>query len=169
MRGALLARIGLAVVASIALAVPASASGESPPATEPTVSIEKACDLQFPQPEVIHNWISSITDFPSGTTVLGTQEVFDHVTGTFLHPDQVEFMPPLVVPFGYFHPVTVFLTVEWEGGTLTATRYINCDEPGSKEDCKKGGWRDYPEFKNQGQCLTFVRRNPSPPAPEPAQ
>ena len=32
--------------------------------------------------------------------------------------------------------------------------------PNSKEDCKKGGWRNYPQFKNQGQCIVFVHRGP---------
>jgi DNA-binding beta-propeller fold protein YncE len=28
--------------------------------------------------------------------------------------------------------------------------------PTSKEQCKNGGWRNYPQFKNQGQCVSFV-------------
>ncbi len=28
--------------------------------------------------------------------------------------------------------------------------------PTSKAQCKHGGWRDYPQFKNQGQCVAFV-------------
>ncbi len=28
--------------------------------------------------------------------------------------------------------------------------------PTSKEQCKDGGWRNYPQFKNQGQCEKFV-------------
>jgi 6-phosphogluconolactonase len=28
--------------------------------------------------------------------------------------------------------------------------------PTSKEQCKHGGWRNYPQFKNQGQCVAFV-------------
>lgn len=28
--------------------------------------------------------------------------------------------------------------------------------PTSKDQCKKGGWRRYPGFKNQGQCVSFV-------------
>lgn len=30
--------------------------------------------------------------------------------------------------------------------------------PTSKAQCKNGGWRDFPQFKNQGQCVAFVRR-----------
>lgn len=29
------------------------------------------------------------------------------------------------------------------------------DDPETKQDCKKGGWKDY-GFKNQGQCIKFV-------------
>ena len=32
--------------------------------------------------------------------------------------------------------------------------------PTSKEQCKNGGWRNFPQFKNQGQCLTFVNHGP---------
>jgi hypothetical protein len=28
--------------------------------------------------------------------------------------------------------------------------------PTSKEQCKNGGWRNFPQFKNQGQCVAFV-------------
>lgn len=28
--------------------------------------------------------------------------------------------------------------------------------PTSKAQCKNGGWRNYPQFKNQGQCVSFV-------------
>ncbi|PIR38316.1 MAG: hypothetical protein COV34_01775 [Candidatus Zambryskibacteria bacterium CG10_big_fil_rev_8_21_14_0_10_42_12] len=32
------------------------------------------------------------------------------------------------------------------------------DEPEDKDDCKKGGWQNYPDlgFKNQGQCVSYV-------------
>ena len=28
--------------------------------------------------------------------------------------------------------------------------------PTSREQCKKGGWRNFPGFKNQGACVSFV-------------
>jgi len=31
--------------------------------------------------------------------------------------------------------------------------------PTSKEQCKGSGWRNYPQFKNQGQCISFVDHN----------
>jgi DNA-binding beta-propeller fold protein YncE len=32
--------------------------------------------------------------------------------------------------------------------------------PTSKEQCKHGGWRNFPQFKNQGQCIAFVNHGP---------
>jgi hypothetical protein len=34
--------------------------------------------------------------------------------------------------------------------------------PTSKDQCRKGGWRDFPQFKNQGQCIAFLERGPGP-------
>jgi hypothetical protein len=34
--------------------------------------------------------------------------------------------------------------------------------PTSKEQCKNGGWRNFPDFKNQGECVAFVKRHPQP-------
>jgi hypothetical protein len=31
--------------------------------------------------------------------------------------------------------------------------------PTSKAQCTNGGWRDFPQFKNQGQCIAFVIHN----------
>jgi hypothetical protein len=30
--------------------------------------------------------------------------------------------------------------------------------PTSKEQCKQGGWRSFPGFKNQGDCVSFVAK-----------
>jgi hypothetical protein len=32
--------------------------------------------------------------------------------------------------------------------------------PTSKEQCKIGGWRNFPQFSNQGQCVAAVQRGP---------
>ena len=31
--------------------------------------------------------------------------------------------------------------------------------PSSKRQCKHGGWRSFPQFKNQGQCIAFVNHH----------
>jgi hypothetical protein len=32
--------------------------------------------------------------------------------------------------------------------------------PSVKDQCKNGGWRNFPDFKSQGQCVAFVQRGP---------
>jgi hypothetical protein len=42
--------------------------------------------------------------------------------------------------------------------------------PTSKEQCKHGGWKNYPQFKNQGDCVAFVatagKNEPSQASPQ---
>ena len=32
--------------------------------------------------------------------------------------------------------------------------------PTNKDQCKNNGWKAFPQFKNQGQCVSFVERRP---------
>jgi hypothetical protein len=32
--------------------------------------------------------------------------------------------------------------------------------PTTKDQCKNNGWKAFPQFKNQGQCVSFVERQP---------
>jgi hypothetical protein len=34
--------------------------------------------------------------------------------------------------------------------------------PASKDQCKNGGWRSFPGFQHQGECVAFVERRPKP-------
>jgi hypothetical protein len=34
--------------------------------------------------------------------------------------------------------------------------------PTTKDQCRNGGWRNFPAFKNQGQCIAFVNGGPNP-------
>ena len=46
-----------------------------------------------------------------------------------------------------------------ETGTLTNGRAVVFDAPTaptSKDQCMRGGWRNFPQFKNQGDCVSFV-------------
>jgi DNA-binding beta-propeller fold protein YncE len=66
---------------------------------------------------------------------------FDIGTGGSLSPKS-----PFTVPTGRFPDaiaVTPLLRV-----------------PTSKDQCKNGGWRNFPQFRNQGQCVAFVERGP---------
>jgi hypothetical protein len=46
------------------------------------------------------------------------------------------------------------------GGDITVHDAV--PSPTSKDQCKNGGWREFPGFKNQGQCIAFVERGPAP-------
>jgi hypothetical protein len=54
------------------------------------------------------------------------------------------------------------------GNTLTTGDIVVVDAqpfPTSKEQCKNGGWRNFPGFKNQGDCVSFVASGgKNPPA-----
>ena len=32
--------------------------------------------------------------------------------------------------------------------------------PTNKDQCKNDDWKNFPQFKNQGQCVSFVERQP---------
>jgi hypothetical protein len=78
-------------------------------------------------------------------------------------------------PSGNFHDegtsaVTVNIT---SSGAATLTESFTSSlaqpvliVPTSKNQCKKGGWRDYPQFKNQGRCVRFVVTGKPPPGAE---
>ena len=44
------------------------------------------------------------------------------------------------------------------GETFFSNRTLDCGfEPATKAECKNGGWRTFGTFKNQGDCVSFVR------------
>jgi uncharacterized delta-60 repeat protein len=49
-------------------------------------------------------------------------------------------------------------------GRPALASFLNASEgdriPTSKDQCKNGGWRNFPQFKNQGQCIVFVNHGP---------
>jgi DNA-binding beta-propeller fold protein YncE len=46
------------------------------------------------------------------------------------------------------------------GGTPQQVAVTPAQVPASKDQCKNGGWRNVPQFKNQGQCIAFVDHGP---------
>jgi hypothetical protein len=45
--------------------------------------------------------------------------------------------------------------------TLTESLTVGCPPslPTSKDQCKNGGWRTFPGFKNQGDCVSYIATN----------
>jgi hypothetical protein len=57
------------------------------------------------------------------------------------------------VPLG---PFTVPLNVDLNESALLTTRVGGPPPPSSKSQCKHDGWKHFPQFKNQGDCVSFV-------------
>ena len=74
-----------------------------------------------------------------GLTDLGTVSQFDVRTGGAVTPKN----PPTVA--AGFSPNRVAVS------PISAPPL-----PTSKDQCKTGGWRNYPDFKNEGACVSFV-------------
>ena len=73
----------------------------------------------------------------------------------------------------YVFPAAGSHTVSWGVNSGSATWTVSCAAPvvpvpTSKAQCKNGGWKNFPQFKNQGDCVSFVAtRGKNPPAGPP--
>ena len=143
-------------IVGTALALPSVSSAAPASATQPTLSLQRDCET-FPG-------INSVN-----ITVAGLPP-FTEFEGTLVAPGGFTFGPASFTTdaSGSFGPITVGIqepgifevTVVWSAGTLVQSLFVDCSTPASKEECKNDGWRNFPQFKNQGQCLAFVERGP---------
>ena len=53
------------------------------------------------------------------------------------------------------HKVEAQAVLGPEQNYYTCWKTFYPEQPDSKNDCKRGGWKDY-QFKNQGQCVSYV-------------
>ena len=88
---------------------------------------------------------------------------------------QVAYTATIHTPSGNFHDEgTSSLTgVVTEAGSATLQESFTSSltepvliVPTRKSQCKNGGWRNYPQFKNQGRCVRFVVTGKPPPGAE---
>ncbi len=152
------------VAVAVALAMlPASGGGavaaNANPAsdTQPTLSLERNCEVFKDSGDGTID--TRLTGLPPFTPFEWKLEISD---GTGVGP--VRFTTDANgngstdgFYIGSSTPETFTVTIVWSGGTLTQSLYVDCSKPASKKDCKRGGWRDF-DFKNQGQCIRFVKR-----------
>ena len=141
-------------IVGVALALPSVSSAATATATQPTLSIEKDCET-FPGFNSVNITLAGLPPFtefvgtladPSGF-VVSSSETTD-ASGSF----------ELTVGSQEVGIWTV--TVVWSGGTLTQSLFVDCSTPASKEECKRGGWHNFPQFTNQGECIAFVEHGP---------
>jgi hypothetical protein len=80
-------------------------------------------------------------------------------TGTEIAEDggatfDYQFSPSDVSAIDYFHPSQTDQAVL--AGLTWAKSWWPLALPTAKDQCKNGGWRDFSQFKNQGDCIQFV-------------
>jgi hypothetical protein len=62
-----------------------------------------------------------------------------------------------VGPGGALRPKNPATVAAGDGATGIAISPVPSPSlPTSKDQCKNGGWRNFPGFKNQGDCVSFV-------------
>ena len=141
-------------IVGAALALPSASSAAAAGTTQPTLSLERDC-VTFPGFNSVNVTVAGLPPF---TEFVGT--LVTPGGGTFSSSETTDAsgsFGPLTI--GTQDPGTFEATVVWSGGTLTQSLFVDCSAPASKEECKKGGWRNFPRFKNQGQCVAFVNHN----------
>jgi hypothetical protein len=144
------------VIVGAALALPSVSSAAPARATQPTLSLQRDCEV-FPG----FNSVSfALTGLPPFTRFEGTLVLPDGVSAVALFTTDASGSFEALAPLGTQDIGTWTATVVWSGGTLTQSLFVDCSAPASKEECKKGGWHNFPQFKNQGQCVAFVNRGP---------
>jgi hypothetical protein len=135
------------VVVSACLAMPAVSTAA------PTLTLQKNCS-QYPP---LHGIDISLSGLPPNTSLLATLEFPDGggigPAGPFTADANGNFS---LGPFGSEVPGTFTVTVDWASGTLTESLEVNCAVPATTAECKNGGWRNFPGFENQGDCVSFV-------------
>jgi hypothetical protein len=150
-------------IVGVALALPgissaapaAAASAAAATTTQPTLSLERNCEA-FPG---FNNVNVELAGLPPFTSFDGTLVLPDGTSVEAMFTTDASGSFEALAPLGTQEPGIFEATVVWSGGTLTQSLFVDCSAPASKEECKKGGWRNFPQFKNQGQCVAFVNHN----------
>lgn len=163
-------RRGLAVLigASLGVLAPAQASAA------PSITLEPRCDVV--DGRQVYSVDGHATGFRPGEVV-----AFTATTGGFaeLGAGSLYYTVPAEGEFGFggvglYTPLGFTTVVAYsdanrnglldKGETVYATATIDnpCGPPTRRETCKNDGWRSYPSFRNQGQCIAFVERGEKP-------
>ena len=152
------ATVGVALaLPSISNAAPAAvASAEAARATQPTLSLKKDCET-FPGINSVNITLAGLPPFTEFEATRGYRGVSPSDQHR-LRPTRAAALGSVTV--GTQEPGTSRVTVVWPPATLVQSLFVDCSAPASKEECKNGGWRDFPQFKNQGQCIAFVNHGP---------
>jgi len=112
-------------------------------------------------------YVGVAVNYPGGEFEAATSQA--NVQGYFVGAFQFSLGSPLI---GGTTTITAFLDSDLNGepdpGSPIATTTVTyCPPPLAAEECKKGGFENFPNlaFKNQGDCVSFVETaGANPPA-----
>jgi hypothetical protein len=115
--------------------------------------------------------LSATFTITSGTTTItGTKQQSEPLFGCpplSVGAQRAAYTATIQTTNGSFHDRGMSVVgVDWGENTLDETFTSSLAEPvpivgpTSKDQCKKGGWKAFPQFKNQGRCIAFVNRGP---------
>ena len=62
-------------------------------------------------------------------------------------------------PYDCSHLPDSALTTNTDGDFTVVDASAPRPLPTSKDECQNGGWKRFPGFRNQGQCVSFVASN----------
>jgi hypothetical protein len=160
------------LVSTVCLGLPSVAGAQT---TRPTTVLQENCytDAQGVQ---VYGVTVGVTGFPPDTQFTATLS-FEYIdppvnpdgsysTGGSIGPATLttDANGEFITSLGTVGVKTIYtLTVDspYLGGTVTKTLTVTCEpKPTSVEQCTDGGWRNFSQFKNQGQCIKFVRQGP---------
>jgi hypothetical protein len=159
-----------------------SSQGNSPACPSPTFSVSGTATGPYPgmfaesgtwSPSNPTTFSATFTITSGTTTIIGNKTRGPSFTllscgtagGASAILPQSPYTATIPTPNGNFHDegtsaVSVTIT---ESGAATLTESFTSSlaqpvliAPTTKDQCKRGGWRDFPQFKKQGDCVSFV-------------
>ena len=164
-------RMLLLTVAAVALVAGPAYSASAAKPTKPTITVREGCQyLVFPA--LYGGWIDVVGLKPNTEYVfsygpgLGAYYFTTNDAGAYpavsggQHTEPFELNAQVWLdPNHNFRDGDESIVVEAHFA-FTRPCYTIPVLPTTKSQCKKGGWRSFDRFKNQGQCIRFVKHGP---------
>jgi hypothetical protein len=160
----------LLLVVAAALLVAGSAGSAAGARDKPTLTVREGCQYLFDG--LYGGWIDVVGLKPNTEYVfsygpgLGAYYFTTNDAGAYPAVGGAEHTEPfelnvqvLLDPNNNFRDGDESIVVEAHFA-FTRPCYTIPALPTTKSQCKKGGWRNFDRFKNQGQCIRFVKHGP---------
>jgi hypothetical protein len=164
----------LLCLVALAAFAPCAAAGAAP-RTQPTIYLNSICTPEFPfAVEAVATGFEPNTTFGLSADSFGTKFTTDG-SGSNDNIGGISASEPFSVAVeAWLDPDDDFVQDPGEPTVFSGTFVVDqpCQDiflgeplPNSKDECKNGGWRNFPGLRNQGECVSFVATGgKNPPA-----